>query len=276
MDDGLDPALLPAAVSPLVAAAVAGAPCRRRVVAAFPTCLYLELGAHERVLAVLASDALALPIGVRLAVPSSEVRWGVEPGAYVVVGEGRVRLPQADVVAARLQHPSRVRPAPRRSGPPTGLRDPGVLGDLAHELAAAALLGRPVEAGVRGLVGAGCGLTPSGDDALCGVLLALGAVDAPAARRAHAVLLTVVRESLTRTTSLSAALLLAAGAGYAVPDVVRLVTGLVSGVVAPELVDRVLAIGHSSGRDLLSGVTGTLRAVDALLEPAPQEGGRRG
>jgi hypothetical protein len=276
MDDGLDVTLLPAAVSPLVAADVAGAPWRRRVVAAFPTCLYVELGAHECVLAVLASDALALPIGLRLALPSAQVAWGVEPGAYVVVGEGRVRLPRADVVAARLQQPPRVRPAERRPGPPTGLRDPGVLGDLTRELATAALAGRPVEAGVRGLVGAGRGLTPGGDDALCGVLLALGAGDAPQARRAHAAVLSAVRATLPWTTSLSAALLVAAGTGYAVPDVVRLVTGLVSGVVAPELVDRVLDIGHSSGRDLLSGVTGTLRALDASLESTPQEGARRG
>ena len=102
MGDGLESTLLPAAVSPLVAAEVAGAPRRCRVLAAFPTCLYLDLGAHERVLAVLASDAVALPIGIRLALPSTEVRWGVEPGAHVVVGEGRVCLPRADVVAARL------------------------------------------------------------------------------------------------------------------------------------------------------------------------------
>ena len=119
MGDGLELTLLPAAVSPLVAAEVAGAPRRCRVLAAFPTCLYLDLGAHERVLAVLASDAVALPIGIRLALPSTEVRWGVEPGAHVVVGEGRVCLPRADVVAARPLRPGRVRPAPRgRVGPP--------------------------------------------------------------------------------------------------------------------------------------------------------------
>ena len=111
MGDGLEVTLLPAAVSPLVAAEVAAAPRRCRVLAAFPTCLYLDLGAHERVLAVLASDAVALPIGIRLALPSTEVRWGVEPGAHVVVGEGRVCLPRADVVAARLLRPAQVRPA---------------------------------------------------------------------------------------------------------------------------------------------------------------------
>ncbi|WP_020144795.1 DUF2877 domain-containing protein [Terracoccus sp. 273MFTsu3.1] len=317
MDDGLDLTLLPAAVSPLVAGEVAGAPRRCRVLAAFPTCLYLDLGAHERVLAVLASDAVALPIGVRLALPSTEVRWGVEPGGHVVVGEGRVRLPRADVVAARLLRPARVRPAPRGSAGDGGLPEPGVLGDLAHDLTAAALAGGSTDPGVRGLVGVGRGLTPSGDDALCGVLLTLAAVDAPQARRALSAVRTAVRTVLPWTTSLSAALLVAAGAGYAVPDVARLVTRLVSGggstnrsagatpgpsrTVAPsgllvdpsagsdvsDLVDRVLAIGHTSGRDLLSGVSGALRAVDALESvprpdprhaprPESQEGLHRG
>ena len=319
MDD-LDLTLLPAAVSPLVAGEVAGTPRRCRVLAAFPTCLYLDLGAHERVLAVLASDAVSLPVGVRLAMPSSKVRWGVEPGAHVVVGEGRVRLPRADVVAARLLRPARVRPAPRGSAGAGWLPEPGVLGDLAHDLAAAALAGRSADPGVRGLVGVGRGLTPSGDDALCGVLLTLAAVDAPPARRALSAVRTAVRSVLPWTTSLSAALLVAAGAGYAVPDVARLVT-LVAGAgsvgrndahegavtdgsggsvrpVGPaqdltgltdltNLVDRVLAIGHTSGRDLMSGVSGALRAVDALdsvprpePRPAPrpesQEGLHRG
>ena len=280
MGDPLDLTLLPAAVSPLVAAEVAGPSRRRRVLAAFPTCLYVELGAHERVLAVLASDAVALPNGLRLAVPSAQLHWGVEPGAHVVVGDGRVRLPRADVVAARLQRPSRVTPTRRIPVTPPGLPDAGVLGELAHDIAAAALTGRPVEPGVRGLVGAGRGLTPSGDDALCGVLLVLAAVDAPHARRAHATLSAAVRTSLPWTTSLSAALLVAAASGYAVPDVVRLVSRLVTGDasdgVSAELVDRVLAIGHTSGRDLLSGVTGALRAVDVSLESTPQEGARRG
>ncbi|GAA2493859.1 DUF2877 domain-containing protein [Terrabacter carboxydivorans] len=296
MGEGLDVTLLPGAVSPLVAAEVAGEPRRRRVLAAFPTCLYLELGAHERVLAVLASDAVALPIGIRLARPSTDVRWGVEAGDHVVVGEGRVHLPRADVVAARLQRPARVRPAPRGSHGDDALPEPGVLGELAHDLTAAALAGRAVDQGVRGLVGVGRGLTPSGDDALCGVLLTLAAVDLAESRAALSSVRTAVRGVLPSTTSLSAALLVAAGTGYAVPDVARLVTlvagagstnrheepeagfpGGSAGSVRPvdppdgtilRLVDRVLAIGHSSGRDLLSGVSGALRAADAHLSTA--------
>src|SRR4051794_35591953 len=139
MDDGLALTVLPAAVSPLMAGELAGAPRRCRVLAAFPTCLYLDLGAHERVLAVLASDAVALPIGIRLTIPSTEVRWGLEPGDRVVVGEGRVRLPRADVVGARLLRPMRVRSVSRQIHAAAGLAEPGVLGDLTHDLTAAAL-----------------------------------------------------------------------------------------------------------------------------------------
>lgn len=309
--DRLDLAPLPAAVSPLVAADLSGAARRRRVLAAFPTCLYVELGAHERVLAVLAADAVALPIGVRLALPSAQVHWAVQPGDHVVVGEGRVRLPRADVVAARTLRPSRVQPTPRGGtggGVGAALPEPGALGNLVHALTAAALAGGSADPGVRGLIGAGRGLTPSGDDALCGVLLTLAAVDSPAARRALLAVRAAVRSVLPWTTSLSAGLLVAAGDGYAVPDVARLVTLVVGAgsngrIEVPEprlepgsagsvrpirpseeptvpteltgLVDRVLAIGHTSGRDLLAGVVGALRAVDAHASPI-QEGARRG
>ncbi|EWT02864.1 hypothetical protein N865_03200 [Intrasporangium oryzae NRRL B-24470] len=285
----------PAAVSPLVADVVAGPQVARPVLASFPTCLYLAAGSHEQVLAVLAADALALPIGLHLALPSTRVRWGVEPGAHVVVGGGRVRLPHADVVAVRLSRPSRVQALHDSWGAAVCLPDPGVLGDRAQQLVATVLEGGSAHAGVRSLIGAGRGLTPSGDDALCGVLLTLGALDLPRARRAHAQVASAVRSLTVRTTSLSAALLLAAAQGYAVPDVARLVSRVVGtrgrndgadrvvggrsgGSFRPHepagLVDRVLAIGHTSGRDLLAGVSGALRALDA--HTTSQEGTPRG
>ncbi|WP_207555907.1 DUF2877 domain-containing protein [Intrasporangium flavum] len=285
--------LVPAAVSPLVAGTVAGAvrPCP--VLAAFPTCLYLGLGAHADVLAVLASDALALPIGLRLAEPSSTVRWGVAAGDTVLVGAGRVRLPHAEVVASRLARPARVRAGARRVGAARLLPEPGVLGELVAELVADALAGRPVESGVHGLVGAGRGLTPSGDDALCGALLALvagsstGSDAGAAAGRALSRVRTAVRSALGRTTSLSAALLVAAGDGYAVPEVARLVTALQAGpgaassaadtgpapavaAAVTDLLAPVLAIGHSSGHDLVSGLAGALLALDASDPPRHQ------
>lgn len=277
--------LVPAAVSPLVAGAVAGAvrPCP--VLAAFPTCLYLGLGAHSDVLAVLASDALALPIGLQLAEPSTALRWGVGAGDSVLVGAGRVRLPHAEFVASRLARPTRVRPGARRPGAAGLLPEPGVLGELVGQLVADALAGRRVEPGVQGLVGAGQGLTPSGDDALCGALLALVAAGSaigpgggPDVGRALSTVRSAVRAALGRTTSLSAALLVAAGDGYGTPEVTRLVAALQVGptvaarsqdpsvaVVAAvaDLLAPVLAIGHSSGHDLVSGLAGALLALDA-------------
>jgi hypothetical protein len=293
--------LLAAAVSPLVAGAVAGGAARRRVLGVFATCVYVELGAHDRVLALLASDALHLPIGLRLAAPSAELCWGVEPGDEVVVGAGRVVLPGHEIVAARLARTSRVRASVWVPTPSDVARLPesGVLGDLTRDLTTTALAGRPVDTAVRGLVGAGRGLTPSGDDALCGVLLALASVDHPDAVRALAALWAQLVPVLGRTTSLSAALVVAAASGYAVPDVVRLVTLLAGagsagrndvaetgsgsgpvGSIRPVdpgpghtayaiAVERVLAIGHTSGRDLLSGVSGALLAMAHSLDPSP-------
>jgi len=292
--------LLAAAVSPLVAGAVAGAPTPCPVLGVFATSVYIGLGAHERVLALLAAEALQLPIGLRVARPASALSWGVEPGDDVLVGGGRVLLPGVEVVAARLARPSRVLPRPglpARSA--ADLPDPGVLGELAHDVATAALTGRRVDDAVRGLVGAGRGLTPSGDDALCGVLLTMASTDHPHAASALGAVRGAMLPLLARTTSVSAALLVAAASGYAVPDVVRLIhhlgaAGSTSRSEPPEsgpdprqapslrpldpgadrtayapVLDRVLGIGHTSGRDLLAGVSGALRALADVLEPHP-------
>jgi hypothetical protein len=289
----------PAAVSPLTAAALQAPPRRARVLAALPTALYLLLPeGHEQVLPVLAADALRLPTGLRLATPSAELAWGVDQGDDVVVGDGCVGLPAADVVAVRTWRPARVSSSQGDESSPVdaarlratlALLGPAteatVLRELTHDVATAALLGRTGRVGrlVRGLVGAGRGLTPSGDDALCGVLLGLRAAGAPAA--AWAEVAAAVESSLAATTSLSASLLLAATDGYAVPEVVTVVEAVVrgDGAASARALPGVLAIGHSSGADLLAGLAGTLdvlRRSDLDLpssdNPHPQpEGARR-
>ncbi|MGN6634086.1 MAG: oxamate carbamoyltransferase subunit AllH family protein, partial [Oryzihumus sp.] len=87
------------------------------------------------------------------------------------------------------------------------------------------------------------------------------------------------------TTPLPAARLAAPAGGYAVPQVAALVTAALRGdeAVTATTQEDVLAIGHSSGRDLASGLAGCLRVL-ALLphavppptapEPAPQPAGR--
>lgn len=305
----------PAAVSPLVVGAVTGPVREAGVLGAFPTCVYLDLGKHDAVLALLARDALQQPIGLRLAASSGEIVWGVEPGDTVAVGGGHVRLPEADVVAARVRPPARVTPvtsppSPDRVNSFRGHPDAEVvhsigwgglagslgagdsaLAELARDLAAAALAGRSVAPHLRGLVGAGPGLTPSGDDAVSGVLLALRSVgQLEAVDRLASELLPL----LPTTTSISAALLRAAAEGYAVPEVVTLVEAVHGSanrkyrptppdsgpfddwfrLIDPRLVERVVAIGHSSGRDLVSGVAGAHRALSECPTPhaTTQEG----
>ena len=103
-------------------------------------------------------------------------------------------------------------------------------------------------AAVRDLVGRGEGLTPYGDDVLCGWL---------AAHRAHAVPTPVVdravRAALPATTRLSAALLTCALRGEALPE-------LASWLAAPPgrsgpAAAALRAVGATSGTGLLAGAT---------------------
>jgi hypothetical protein len=113
---------------------------------------------------------------------------------------------------------------------------------------------------VRRLVGAGPGLTPSGDDVLCGVLLGLRLLG-----RARSLprLWDAVAPRLPATTTLSAALLVEAVQGFAVPPVIDLGQALAEGdpVGVRAAAARVLAVGHTSGADLLAGLTGCLDAL---------------
>ena len=235
------------------------------VLAAFPSALYLDVGGS--LLPVVTSDGLRLPtalaLGGRLPTPG----WGVRPGDAVDVGAGRVRLPAADVVAVRAWRPRRVAPAARPVSVPAGIdRGSEAWRPVAADLARLLLDGRDPVPSVRALVGAGRGLTPAGDDVLCGLLLGLrlaGRVDAVA------LLWAAVQGRLGGTTTLSAALLTEAADGYAVPQVVELASALGRGAAPAAVVaaGEVAAVGHSSGRDLLAGLVGALEAgVPALRE----------
>ena len=122
-----------------------------------------------------------------------------------------------------------------------------------------------LEGAVAGVLGRGPGLTPSGDDALAGALLVAHAVGAAPPFAA------AVRARLHATTAVSAALLDAAADGFAAGDVVSLVDAVLAGdeaAVAAAL-PAVLAIGHSSGRDLVTGVAAAVEALHAIHQPLP-------
>ena len=116
---------------------------------------------------------------------------------------------------------------------------------------------REVAEAVAGLVGRGAGLTPSGDDALAGALLVAHALGA-----GHD-LADAVRARLHATTAVSAALLDAAAEGYAARAVVTLVDAAVAD--RPDAVRRalpaVLAIGHTSGADTVTGIRAALESL---------------
>ena len=276
---------VPGAGSPLTRAVLTGPSRQAVVLASFPTALYLSVGGHHEVLPVLACDALMLPAGTRLSAPGRDLFWGVEPGDTVTIGEAGITLPGWRIRLVREWRPARVHALSR-------LGEPGLLSELADTLSPhgrtpaqvaqasavcrAARLGDEagVSRGVRHLLGGGEGLTPSGDDVLCAVLLVLNGVGDSAP---IALLSAAVADQWNRTTSLSASLLDAARRGYALPPVADLVESSLGGNLAGvrESLTPTLAIGHSSGRDLVAGLAGALSAfTDSRpnTRPAPFRG----
>jgi hypothetical protein len=271
---------VPGAASPLTRAVLSGPPRQCPVLAAFPTALYLAAGAHHEVLPVVASDALMLPTATRLSAPGRDIAWGVTPGDTVTVGRSAIQLPRWQVRLVREWRPARTgqlgEPGPPGQQP--HVAEPGVLCELAdllsHHVRAPGLMDQAgavcsaarlgddaaVGRGVARLLGAGSGLTPSGDDVLCAVLLVLGGAEEA---EAAALLGAAIQKRWSRTTGLSASLLDAARSGYAAPEVVTLVGRALRGHLpdAREAVESTLAIGHCSGADLVAGVAGALRVL---------------
>jgi hypothetical protein len=118
---------------------------------------------------------------------------------------------------------------------------------------------------IHGLIGLGPGLTPSGDDFLVG---ALAVLDALAERKAHAALAHAIAAAPRGLTSpLSDYLLRAAAAGHVGEPLCRAVSAVISGM-AGAAVAAVRNIGHSSGWDMLVGVTSALQVVAAHGAPS--------
>jgi hypothetical protein len=113
---------------------------------------------------------------------------------------------------------------------------------------------------VRGLIGLGPGLTPSGDDLLIG---ALSALDAVGESEAHAAMARAIIDVLPGlTTPLSAGFLRAAAAGHVGENLCKILSLIMTGDI-----DAAIAlagkVGHSSGWDMIAGILTTLRIVAA-------------
>jgi hypothetical protein len=100
-------------------------------------------------------------------------------------------------------------------------------------------------------LGLGPGLTPYHDDVVCGALVVLAA-----AGRAPDLRTLIAGSDLERrTTAPSAALIRLACDGWCIAPVADHLRRLARGVDDPQTRERLLAVGHTSGRGLLAGMT---------------------
>ncbi|MER7175278.1 DUF2877 domain-containing protein [Streptomyces mesophilus] len=276
----MSPAALPCAASTLVEPLVQGRRRRARVVGVTGKAVYLlpyeeESAGNSSLLALVAPTGVRVPSAVLLSRAAGERPFtGIDPGAVARIGGGRVELGPLRLAAGVSWAPPRVQGTPvaqalpvlARFGPPRQL--PGGVAPFARNLAEA--LGawrahaeaRPdsLRAPALALLGRGPGLTPSGDDYLCGLLLAANA--APIRPSWGASLADALAGAHEHTTLISASLLAQAATGHCIPQVHELLSATAAaGEVPPGPLAALLAVGHSSGSDLLHGLCAGARLL---------------
>ncbi|GLW07669.1 hypothetical protein Misp01_27990 [Microtetraspora sp. NBRC 13810] len=256
-----------------------------RVLAAFPAGLYLEVRTElePHVVAVVSAEATRLPNAMVLTEPLPPVAVGDE----AAVGDGSIevgglslrvrrwwnpapplgpayppRLESAASVMTRLCLSAARRPGLERDGAVALLAEGCATGSLADTIVAA-----------ERLVGLGPGLTPSGDDVLAGLLLALRHLG-QASDTGRAIWLAgwlsaaVTFEARSRTTPISATLLHCASRGQASSEVLAVLRGIAGHQALEPALLRLLQLGHTSGADLAWGLRIGLDAVLGLRDRA--------
>lgn len=237
----------------------------------------VDTGRGARLIAITAAaDATRtantlLLTGVALPGPGSRVRVGA--GALQIAGRRHPILRYWPSGTA----PQPVDPAaPHQLARWTSTAVRGLSTGTVFPLLTAVATGSRLVEAARSLVGRGPGSTPAGDDVLAGVALSLRMTD-------RLGVLSQLHSAITpdlhdRTTALSADLLRAALAGHASPEVRSLLLTLRPGT-SPErrrrAVQAVLALGSTSGADLLLGLTGALLTAAPAAAHAARDMGRR-
>ncbi|WP_036330139.1 DUF2877 domain-containing protein [Microbispora sp. ATCC PTA-5024] len=254
-----------------------------RVLAAFPLAVYLEVRSETEphVIALVTGEGTRLPNAVVLGEPLD----GFSAGDDGWVGDGGIEIGGLGITVRRWWDPAPPlapadpdrtaeaadRLAALREASP---RQPGLVpGGAPALLAQGCLSGRLVDAvtAAERLIGLGPGLTPSGDDMLAGLLVALRhlgrAAGAPrAVWLADWLAATVTYDARTRTTPISATLLHCAARGEASPEVTGVLRGVAGHQPLEAAVTRLLHLGHTSGADMVWGVHIGLSAVLSLRE----------
>jgi len=252
--------------------------------------VYLKIGRPPGALVVLSHDAVRLPCALVLPITSAEfARFMIlesyacgsmhnSPGSWrTTVGDGEIRWisPVGPVVVRAIREWAPARPPQGRvtARALAAVRaslsgaDPGVRGSLLAGLGAAAGDHDAATAAAASLLGAGPGLTPSGDDVLTGFLAGAAAFGLNSGPLCEAVAVLAP----ARTTALSAALLWHAARGECIDELASVAVVLTSPRPGgPEragpVVSRLLSVGHTSGAALALGlVTAAESALNAYV-----------
>ena len=276
---------------PEVAAILGG--CRHgQVLAVLPAVAYLAL---DRGLLCLARMGVEPgPFSIELPVPPGIdlCRLGIDRGDSVRVDARRLEIPgrlQLELAAARPWRPAPWPDPPDRDRIARGLGSlrrpepegrPGCgAGGRLRECDPAAGIGRTLEASLaaagpfaaaaaagrfadtswaRPLLGLGPGLTPTGDDILVGFLLGLHAAGAGWA--AEGLWREIRHEAASATHPISLAFLASAARGKGVACLHDAIGGILCGRVPGSVLDRLSALGRTTGRDAMRGATTALAA----------------
>lgn len=202
---------------------------------------------------VLSASASAVPCGVRTTLPRLAPVPAV--GDSCLVGSGRITWADLEFRVGRvvdhavppLDAETSVWATDHLSAPELGELAPGAL----------SLLRAADPACVPALLGSGSGLTPLGDDVLAGWL---GAMVAAGHEGRHGIATEVARLAPVRTTLFSATLLGCALRGEVLPEYAALVGALGRRNQHPQL-ERLAAVGHTSGRGLVLGLVLALTEI---------------
>ncbi len=209
------------------------------------------------------------PATIRVADPEWPKLAGASRGDPVALRAARLRVGATviDLRTARVWHPADP-PEAIASGAlaaAAAARDQAIQRGGATwipDLVRQAVTGRDRAEAVRGLIGRGVGLTPSGDDALVGALAACWVVarSDPGAAQTHTDLAEGVLAGLDQTNDLSASFLEMAAAGQFQDSLWRAGLAVVGGA-KPGAKLRLLSMGATSGADCALGLTTALETI---------------
>lgn len=201
--------------------------------------IYVAIGRHCA--GLLGREAALVPCGLRSRIDN----FGAWLGRSAYLSNQTLHVDGVPLVVGRAVDVS-VPPLDHEAIPRRHAASP-TAASATPQAAAAGLVRRVTARAVGGLVGVGGGLTPLGDDLLCGWIATHRAAGSPTPA-----VDTAIRAHLHRTTVLSGTLLECAMHGEALPELGRFL-GAVGTAGEPVATADLLAVGGTSGAGLLHG-----------------------